>query len=74
MQRTDDPIADFNRHDAERERRLIRFPKCDCCGERIQDDDLFDFDGELICPECLPDWLNESHKKRTVDYILEETY
>lgn len=72
MFRTDDPIADFNRHDAERERRLIRFPVCACCDERIQDDDLYDFDGELVCPECLPDWLTDNYKKRTVNYIVEE--
>jgi len=68
MYRTDDPIADFNRHDAEQQRRIIRFPLCSECGERILDDDCYEFDGNIICPEC----LKENHLKRTVDYIVEE--
>ena len=70
---TDDPHADFDRWDYERERALTRFPICSCCGERIQDDDLYDFDGELICEECLPVYLADNHKKKTSDYI-EESY
>lgn len=69
MFRTDDPVADFLTHDAERESALVLLPKCSCCKERIQDDDLYDFDGELVCPECVIDYINDNHKKRTVDYI-----
>ena len=67
--RTDDPIADHLRHEDRLYEALIRQPKCACCDEHIQDDDLYDFDGDLICPECLHDWLNDNYKKQTIDYI-----
>lgn len=69
MFRTDDPIADHLRHEDRLYEALIQRPKCCCCEEPIQDDDLFDFDGELVCPECVIDYINDNHKKRTVDYI-----
>ena len=36
---TDDPVADFERYDAEREWKLNRLPVCWCCGEHIQQED-----------------------------------
>ena len=34
--RTDDPVADFERHDREQARRLARLPTCERCGHPIQ--------------------------------------
>lgn len=65
MFRTDDPIADFARHEAEQASQLERLPVCDYCNEPIQDDVYFDMDGCLLCEEC----LNKYHKKNTYDYI-----
>ena len=54
MFRTDDPIADFERYDAEQQKKLDRLPKCCHCGEPIQDDFCFDLgDGEIYCEDCL---------------------
>lgn len=53
MYYTDDPIADFDRYEAEREAQLDRLPKCDICGEPIQDDYLYDINGDIFCEECL---------------------
>lgn len=50
---TDDPLADFARWDAEQARWLERRPVCDECGEHVQHDRYYMFDGKLICPECL---------------------
>lgn len=36
--RTDDPIRDFNHHDASQRAWLSTRPICDCCGEPIQDE------------------------------------
>lgn len=63
--RTDDPIADFNRYEEERQAKLEKLPKCDECGEYIQDDCLYEFNDTLICEECLKD----NHRKLTEDYI-----
>lgn len=53
MYRTDDPLADFARHDAEEQAWLESRPKCACCGEPIQDEYAFEINDELICEECL---------------------
>ena len=71
MTYSDDPHADFDRWDAERERWLLVLPKCAQCDQHIQDDDLYDFDGDLVCPDCVSDWVDEHYKKRTSDYILD---
>ena len=63
--RTDDPIADFNRYDEEQQNYLDKLPKCDCCGEHITDEYLYDIDGTLFCEECLKD----EFRKNTDDYI-----
>lgn len=63
--RTDDPIADYDRWDAEQERELERLPVCTECGERITDDFFYDINGECICERC----MDANYKKSTDDYI-----
>lgn len=63
--RTDDPIADAARYDAERERELRKRPKCGCCRHPIQDDYLFEVNGVLYCEEC----SNDEFRKPVDDYI-----
>ena len=53
MYYTDDPIADFNRHDAEGQRWLDSLPKCCECREPIQQEDAVRIDGHWYCDECL---------------------
>lgn len=50
---TDDPIADFNRHDAKQERELKRLPRCSECGEHIQQEDAVFINSFWYCDECL---------------------
>lgn len=64
MYRTDDPIADFNRYEAEQQRKLDKLPKCDICGEPIQDDYFYNIYGDIFCEEC----LNDKFRKSTEDY------
>lgn len=62
---TDDPVRDAIRHDREQQRKLDRLPKCDICGEPIQDDTFIDYNGEYICEGC----LDTEFRKRTENYI-----
>lgn len=64
MYRTDDPIADFTRHDAEQSRWLKKRPVCSECGEHIQDEHCYEINDELICEEC----LEQNHRKWVDDY------
>lgn len=63
--RTDDPIADAARYDAECERWLKKRPKCSSCRHPIQDDYLFKINGVLYCEEC----ANDEFRKPVEDYV-----
>ena len=65
MYYTDNPLADFNRYDAEQERHRQKLPKCSDCGEPITDEYCFEFGGYYICEECLRD----NHRKSVEDVI-----
>ena len=40
-------------HDYEQESWLEKLPKCDECGQPIQDEHCFNINGNYICEECL---------------------
>jgi len=46
---TDDPIRDFNRHDAEDTAWLKSRPVCSCCGEPIQDGYWYHIKNNYYC-------------------------
>lgn len=64
--RSSDPAADFDRYDREQERQLARLPICEGhkCGKRIQDEDYYDVDGEILCEEC----MKRKYRRKTEDY------
>jgi formylmethanofuran dehydrogenase subunit E len=64
---TDDPVADFERHDAEQQEKLDKLPKCADCGQPIQDDYLYDLNGDLFCKKCMT-----ANFRRPVDDYIEE--
>ena len=66
-----DPYRDFDALCEEIEAKMDRLPTCECCGEPIQSEDLFDFDGDLICEECMLDYVRENFRKKTEDYVEE---
>jgi formylmethanofuran dehydrogenase subunit E len=53
MSFTDDPVADFHRHDARQQKELDAFPKCCECEERIVDIMCFEYNGNPICDDCM---------------------
>lgn len=53
MMYTDDPVADFDRYDAEQQERIAELPECDYCGIKIADDYYYVINGDVICEECL---------------------
>lgn len=66
MYRTDDPLADFHRWDAEQQRELNKLPKCAYCDEPIQEDYCYEINDEPICNAC----VEAHHRKRTEDYMI----
>ncbi len=55
-----DPIEDFERYDADRERKLRCLPVCSLCREHIQQETAVCFNDEWICDECLDDLRKET--------------
>lgn len=62
---SDDPAADFLRHDAEQAAILDKLPRCSECDEPIQSEVCYEINGELVCEEC----LENNHKKWVEDYV-----
>ena len=59
----------WERHDAEQEKRLQKRPVCSECGEHIQEEHLYDIDGELVCPECLQKYMDKHYREQTEKYM-----
>jgi SLT domain-containing protein len=62
--RTDNPVADFTRYDAEQQKELEKCPKCSECSEYIQDEHYYEINDEVVCEEC----LNQNFRKNTDDF------
>jgi formylmethanofuran dehydrogenase subunit E len=52
-------------HEARAEREIARLPRCDECELPIVAEECWEFNGELICPDCLRD----NHRKLVDDYV-----
>ena len=65
MSRLPDYNDMFDMYDRERQAELDKLPNCDYCNQPIQDEHLYDFDGDLVCEECLKDYF----RKNVEDYM-----
>lgn len=72
MYRTDDPIADFMRRDAEQQEWLDKRPVCGFCKEPIQEERAFFYAGEWFCTNeyCEKDFIREFWNDIREDYIV----
>ena len=61
---SDDPIRDFERHDAQQEKQLEKLPRCNYCNNPVQDDFLYLINDEIICPDC----MHDNFRKETEDF------
>lgn len=59
----------FDEYEADQERRLRKYPRCERCKERIVDEEFYNIDGTFICEDCLDDYLSENFKVKTDDYM-----
>jgi hypothetical protein len=63
--RSGDPLDDFDRYDRMMASREARLPVCDRCHQRINEDEYFDIEGEILCEDCMRDRYSRS----TEDYL-----
>ena len=59
---SDDPIADFERHDAQKEEELQNLPVCTCCEKPIQQERAVRINGDWYCDECLDDMREDTEE------------
>ena len=59
MFRTDDPLADFYRHELEKKEMTADLPVCDYCGKFV-DDHYYFINGEVLCEVCLDEQFRVS--------------
>lgn len=64
--RSGDPLEDFRRYDREQEEALKRLPICEKCRRRIQDDDYYAIEGEVLCEGCMKD----KYRRSVEDYCF----
>lgn len=50
--RTDDPLADFDRYEAEKKKWLDSLQTCNCCKEPIQQEKAIHYNGKWCCEDC----------------------
>ena len=50
----------FNDWDGVIAAQLEKLPLCDCCGEHIQDGYLYRIYGDVVCPACLQEYLDNN--------------
>lgn len=61
----------FKQNEDEQERWLSRRPKCDKCGEPIQDEYAYEIEaGEVWCQSCTDEWLADQRKD--IDEMIEK--
>lgn len=51
--------------------RLVKEFRCDCCGEVIDPEKLYDVDGEMLCEDCIKENLSDFFDKIDVEDYLE---
>lgn len=64
--KTDDPIRDFENHDAWQERELKKRPVCEKCKEPITDDYMYEIDDLKLCSDCFTEYCDK-HFKVSID-------
>ena len=67
---TDDPVADAERYAAEQEEELEKLPRCECCGEPIQQEKAIYYNDQWCCNDCSYDFwdeIKEDFMERTCD-------
>ncbi len=57
----------YDAYEAKQEAKRARLSVCECCGNTIYDDYLYDFDGVLMHEECMKD----NYRKNADDYERE---
>ena len=56
-----DPFDDFDRHEDAIDLWEKRRPRCAYCNRHIVEDTAYEIRDDIVCGDCLEDYLNEHH-------------
>lgn len=61
--------SDLARYEREQEAYEASLPSCDECGEKVNDEYMWEIDGKYMCETCVEEWLLERriHTESLVD-------
>ena len=62
--RSDNPDFDFRQWEREQQEWEDSLPRCEGCGEPI-DDYVYEIDGQILCLDC----VNEKYRRDAEDYV-----
>lgn len=62
--RVPDNLDLYEAHERRQAAELAKLPKCECCGEPIQDEYCYFINADVICEDC----MNENFRRRTEIY------
>ena len=62
--RSGDPVADFRRWEREQQEWEDSLPRCEHCGEPI-DEFVWEIDGEILCDDC----ARAAYRHDVEDYV-----
>lgn len=58
-----DNFNEYARYAARDYRAEKNRPKCGWCGNRIYDDHAYRIEGDIVCPECVKNWLDDMREE-----------
>ena len=58
-------------YDANASSRLARMPVCECCGEHIQTETAFNYNGQWFCIECEKEVIELVWEEIKSDYLFD---
>ena len=50
---TDDPVRDAEAYSDYLDEEAEELPMCDICHSRIYEDHYYEYQGDIICPDCM---------------------
>lgn len=69
MRYTDDPAMDAENFYNEGQTHLHERPKCEYCGRYIDEETCYEIDGNIICDDCIIDYLHNNCRVKTEEVI-----
>ena len=69
MYYTGEPARDAENYYLEAQAQLEKRPVCEYCGKHIDDDVCYEIDGNIICDDCILDYLHDNCRVKTEEVM-----